>query len=117
MYMREGVLVLWSSLSLFFCGELFSFALSASFPWFSTSSIQYIYIFFFTHFSLTHKCVESTLKDSTCSEAEESSDGLLLGTTERLYYNVIVAQSRKVLPFNSLADLRKSGYGGLCLKR
>lgn len=116
MYMREGVLVLWSSLSLFSlvnCSLLLFLLPSPGFPLPSSS----IYIFFFTHFSLTHKCVESTLKDSTCSEAEESSDELLLGTTERLYYNVIVAQSREILPFNSLADLRKSGYGGLCLKR
>ena len=114
-YMKEGVQVLWSSLSPFSvvnCSLLLFLFPSPGFP-LPPSSI----FFFFTHFSLTHKCVESTLKDCTCRQAEKSTDGLLLGTTERLYYNVVVAQSREVLPFNSLADLRKSRYGGLCLKR
>lgn len=115
MYMKEGVQVLCTSLSLFSVVNysILLFLLpSPGFP-LPPSSI----FFFFTLFSLTHECVESTLKYSTYREAEESSDGLLLGMTERLYYNVVVAQSREVLPFNSLADLRKSGYGGLCPKR
>lgn len=115
MYMKEGVQVLWSSLSLFSVVNysILLFLLpSPGFP-LSPSSI----FFFSLLFSLTHECVESTLKYSTYREAEESSDGLLLGMTEQLYDNVVVAQSREVLPFNSSADLRKSGYGGLCPKR
>lgn len=94
--MKEGIQVPWHSLPLFSVVNyslLFFLVLllpSSGFPLPPSS-----FFLFSTHFSLTHKCAEFTLKYLGTREAEESGDSLLLGMTERLYYNVLVPQGRE----------------------